>query len=63
MTGFDKELARTELKIPDGYEIHAMVAVGKRGDTASLPEPLQARETPSPRLALGAIAAEGDFSL
>ncbi|MCM2319601.1 MAG: nitroreductase family protein [Pseudomonas sp.] len=63
MTGFDKELARTELKIPDGYEIHAMVAVGKRGDAASLPEPLQARETPSPRLALEAIAAEGDFSL
>lgn len=63
MTGFDKELARSELKIPAGYEIHAMVAVGKRGDAASLPEPLQARETPSPRLALEAIAAEGDFSL
>ncbi len=63
MTGFDKELARTELKIPAGYEIHAMVAVGKRGDAASLPEALQARETPSPRLALEAIAAAGDFSL
>ena len=63
MTGFDKELARRELKIPDGYEVHAMVAVGKRGDAASLPEPLQARETPSPRLALEAIAAEGEFSL
>lgn len=63
MTGFDKELARRELKIPEGYEVHAMVAVGKRGDAASLPEALQARETPSPRLALEAIAAEGDFSL
>lgn len=61
MTGFDKELARSELKIPAGYEIHAMVAVGQRGDAASLPEPLQARETPSPRLALEAIAAEGEF--
>ncbi|SFP98808.1 Nitroreductase [Geopseudomonas sagittaria] len=63
MAGFDKELARRELKIPDGYEVHAMVAVGKRGDAASLPEALQARETPSPRLALEAIAAEGEFSL
>ncbi|MNZ68659.1 malonic semialdehyde reductase [compost metagenome] len=63
MSGFDKELARRELKIPTGYEVHAMVAVGKRGDAASLPEALQARETPSPRLALEAIAAEGDFSL
>ncbi|MBV2135019.1 nitroreductase family protein [Pseudomonas sp. MAP12] len=63
MTGFDKDLARRELKIPDGYEVQAMVAVGKRGDAASLPEALQARETPSPRLALEAIAAEGDFSL
>ncbi|HEY6610951.1 MAG TPA: nitroreductase family protein, partial [Pseudomonas sp.] len=63
MSGFDKELARRELKIPDGYEVHAMVAVGKRGDAASLPEALQARETPSPRLALEAIAAQGDFSL
>lgn len=63
MTGFDKELARRELKIPAEYEIQAMVAVGKRGDAASLPEALQARETPSPRLALEAIVAEGDFSL
>lgn len=63
MTGFDKELARTALKIPAGHEIHAMVAVGKRGDAASLPEALQARETPSPRLPLEAICAEGDFTL
>lgn len=63
MSGFDKELARRELKIPAGYEVHAMVAVGKRGDAASLPEALQARETPSPRLALEAIAAQGDFNL
>lgn len=63
MTGFDKELARRELKIPSGYEVHAMLAVGKRGDAASLPEALQVRETPSPRLALETIAAEGDFTL
>ena len=63
MAGFDKELTRKELKIPEGYEIHAMVAIGKLGDKASLPEFLQARETPSPRKPLSELAAEGDFSL
>ena len=63
MTGFDQERARSELKIPADYAIHAMVAVGKIGDKASLPDYLQARETPSPRLELHALAAAGDFSL
>lgn len=63
MAGFDQERARHELKIPAGYAVHAMVAVGRQGDKASLPEHLQARETPSPRLELSAIAAAGDFSL
>lgn len=61
MGGFDKERARSELNIPAGYEIHAMVAVGKRGEAASLPELLQAREAPSPRLELDNIALEGQF--
>lgn len=63
MAGFDQELARRELKIPEGYALHAMVAVGRRGDAASLPEALQTREVPSPRQALSAIAVAGDFSL
>ncbi|NER66636.1 nitroreductase family protein [Pseudomonas sp. MAFF212427] len=63
MAGFDQELARQELKIPDGYVMHAMVAVGKLGDKASLAEYLQAREVPSPRKPLSELAAEGDFSL
>ena len=63
MAGFDQALARKELKIPDGYELHAMVAIGKLGDKASLAEGLQAREVPSPRRPLSELAAEGDFSL
>ena len=43
--------------------MHAMVAVGKLGDKASLAEYLQAREVPSPRKPLSELAAEGDFSL
>ncbi|WP_213877072.1 nitroreductase family protein [Pseudomonas sp. dw_358] len=63
MAGFDKELARTELKVPEGYEIHTAVAIGKLGDKATLAEFLQARETPSPRKPLSELAAEGDFTL
>jgi nitroreductase len=63
MAGFDQELTRKELKVPEGYDLHAAVAIGKLGDKATLAEYLQARETPSPRLPLSKLAAEGDFSL
>ncbi|PLP88702.1 nitroreductase family protein [Pseudomonas sp. FFUP_PS_473] len=63
MAGFDQALTRKELKIPEGYDLHAVVAIGKLGDKASLAEGLQAREVPSPRRPLSELAAEGDFSL
>lgn len=63
MAGFDQDLTRKELNIPDGYVLHAAVAIGKLGDKASLPEKLQAREVPSPRKPVSEIAAEGEFSL
>lgn len=62
MAGFDQDLARQELKVPEGYVLHAMVAIGKLGEKASLDEALQAREVPSPRKPLSELAAEGDFS-
>ncbi|WP_122550798.1 nitroreductase family protein [Pseudomonas viridiflava] len=63
MAGFDQDLTRKELKIPEGYALHAAVAVGKLGDKSTLPEYLQGRETPSPRLPVAQLVAEGDFSL
>ncbi len=63
MAGFDKELTRKELKVPEGYELHAAIAIGKLGDKATLAEHLQARELPSPRRPLSELAAEGDFTL
>ncbi|WP_426141405.1 nitroreductase family protein [Pseudomonas sp. DWP3-1-2] len=63
MAGFDKERTRQELNIPEGYEIHAAVAIGKLGDKSTLPEYLQGRETPSPRRPVAELAAEGDFTL
>ncbi|GKS64164.1 hypothetical protein YTPLAS72_14680 [Nitrospira sp.] len=44
MAGFDVEKARTDLRIPAGYEPVAMIAVGYPGDPAILPERLRVRE-------------------
>ncbi|MBD9675382.1 nitroreductase family protein [Pseudomonas sp. PDM18] len=63
MAGFDRELARTELKVPADHEIHAVIAIGKQGDKSILAESLQAREVPNTRRPLAEIVAEGDFSL
>ncbi|MEJ2800256.1 nitroreductase family protein [Comamonadaceae bacterium PP-2] len=62
MTGFDKELARTSLGVPEGYTVQAAVAIGRRSEDKSfLAEALQSREAPSPRLPVKAIASEGRF--
>jgi nitroreductase len=63
MAGFDQALTRQELKIPEGYDLHAAIAIGKLGDKSQLPEYLQGREVPSGRKPLSELAAEGDFSL
>ena len=44
MGGYDREMAKRMLKIPDGYEPVAMIAVGYYGNIGDLPEDLQARE-------------------
>ncbi len=44
MAGFDLDKARTDLRIPSGFEPVAMVAVGYPGDPSLLPEYLQQRE-------------------
>lgn len=61
MAGFDRERAVAELKAPAGYRVEAVYAVGRRGDPASLPEPLRAREHPSPRTPLSELAFEGSL--
>ena len=45
MAGFDVEKARTDLKIPDGHEPVAMIAVGYPGDPDLLQEPYRTRES------------------
>lgn len=61
MGGFDHAKTAAAIGLPEHHVLHAVVAVGYRGDAASLPEGLQSREAPSPRLALAEIAKRGSF--
>ena len=61
MGGFDHAIAARNLNLPEHHALHAIVAVGRRGDASQLPEALQARETQSPRKPLSQIAGKGGF--
>jgi nitroreductase len=61
MQGFDYEKAKTDLKIPDGYSVEAMVVIGKPGKKEDLPEKLQEREVPNDRRSLRETAFEGEW--
>lgn len=61
MQGFDYDRARSELGIPDLYQVEAMIAIGRPGKKEDLPEHLLAREFPSPRKALEEIIREGTW--
>jgi nitroreductase len=61
MQGFDYDRAKSELGIPDGFQVEAMIAVGKPGDPATLPEKVRERETPNDRKPLSEIVREGTF--
>ncbi len=62
MQGFDYDLAKIDLNIPDGYEVQAMVAVGVLADPAVLPEAQREREKPSQRKELTRVIAAGRFT-
>jgi len=61
MEGFDYERARTELEIPEEFQVEAMAAVGRPGPKELLPEKLQAREAPNDRRKLSESVFEGLF--
>ncbi|MFD1746146.1 nitroreductase family protein [Rhizobium helianthi] len=61
MAGFDTLAMAQAVGLPEGYVLHATVAVGQQGDPASLPEALQARELASPRHPLALRAFHGKF--
>ena len=59
MWGFHHERAPEALNLSDDYQVEAMVAVGKPGNAADLPEPYAEREVPSERKPLAELAFEG----
>jgi nitroreductase len=60
--GFNRDLARANLGIPADHAIHAVIAIGRRGDPAMLTDDQRAREKPNARHPLSALAAEGRFN-
>jgi nitroreductase len=61
MQGFDYDRAKTALKIPDGFRVEAMAAIGKPGKKEDLSQQNQKREAPSERKKLSEIVCEGPF--
>lgn len=61
MGGFNRKKAKEVLHIPDGYEVHAMIAIGYKGEKEILNEKLQEREKPSNRKSVEELISEGSF--
>lgn len=59
MSGLHFDRARVELGIPDHFRLEAAVAVGRRANADTLPEPLRTREGRSTRKNVGNIAFAG----
>jgi nitroreductase len=62
MGGFEREKARITLGVPEDFDLHAVIAIGYRGEKGALPEDLQAREHPSDRRPLADTLFEGKFA-
>jgi nitroreductase len=61
MGGFDYSRARSDLGIPDGYDVLAMCAIGKHGRVEDLTEKDRMQEIPSDRKPLKETVFEGKF--
>ncbi len=61
MGGFDKAQAGESLGLPEGHELHVVVAIGRKGTPELLPEGYRPREVPNARVPLAEIAHHGSF--
>ena len=61
MAGFDYDAARVSSKVPPGFQVEAMIAVGRPGRLEDLEEKMREREVPSERKPVAAFAFEGSF--
>lgn len=62
MGGFDQDALRAAIAVPEGFALHCVVALGRHGDPADLPEALRAREVFSPRRPIADLAGRGGFA-
>jgi nitroreductase len=62
MAGFDRDKTRAALVVPDDFAVEAMVAIGRPGDPAELPQELRDREKPTGRKPVSQFVTEGEFS-
>ncbi len=63
MAGFDQDKARTDLGVPDDFEICAMAAIGRPGDPDDLPEQMREMDrNPSGRKPVEEISMEGGWT-
>ncbi|UMM08146.1 nitroreductase family protein [Gluconobacter frateurii] len=62
ISGFDHDLARAGLELPEDYQVHAALVIGQQADATALPEEIRQREKPSHRFPLEKLAFEGRFS-
>ena len=64
MVGFDMAKAYETLGVPEAdYRVEAAIAVGRQADRSVLPEALQDREAPSPRVPAASFIMEGHFKV
>lgn len=61
MQGFDQQSAREIFKVPDIYDLPAVIAIGHPGEISALPEDYRDREQPSPRKSLDDILFRDNF--
>lgn len=62
MGGFNYDKAKEKLCVPDNFEVHCMIAIGKPGNPDELlDDKMKSEETPNGRRQLSDIIMEGRF--
>lgn len=61
MGGFEAAKLAKAVSLPEGYVIHAVVAVGHHGAIEALPERMHKGETPNGRMPLSETVSRGGF--
>ena len=61
MEGFDYDRAKSELKVPDEFQVEAMAAVGIPANPEQLSDEQRKRESPNDRRKLDQTICEGPF--